>query len=93
MQDRPASGAFPTKWDGSGDTSRSQLWLRDAQARPLGFPVPGGDELKNDLVINAYKPKEEFKNRFLTLAGEGMEIDFVKQQLEHFTFRTKYRKN
>ncbi len=39
--------------------------------------------VKNDLVINAYKPKEEFKNRFLTLAGEGMEIDFVKQQLEH----------
>ena len=38
---------------------------------------------KNDLIINAYKPKEEFSERFLKNAGEGMEVDFVTQQLEH----------
>ncbi|WP_152227492.1 acyl-CoA thioesterase II [Pseudomonas sp. SCB32] len=34
---RAVSGALPTHWDGRGDHSRSQLWLRDAQARPLDF--------------------------------------------------------
>lgn len=35
---RAISGAFPTKWDGSGEHSRTQLWLRDAGQRPLDFP-------------------------------------------------------
>lgn len=39
--------------------------------------------VENDLIINAYKPKEEFTQRFLQKAGESMEIDFVVQQLEH----------
>ena len=43
--------------------------------------APGA--VKNDLVINAYKPKTEFTERFLRNAGENMEIDFIKQQLEH----------
>lgn len=34
---RPVSGALPEQWDGSGDTSLSQLWLRDAPERPLDF--------------------------------------------------------
>jgi len=41
--------------------------------------------VKNDLVINAYKPKDEFKNRFLKTAGEGMEIDFVKERFNHLS--------
>lgn len=39
--------------------------------------------VKNDLVINAYKPKKEFTEHFLRLAGEGMEKDFVREHLEH----------
>jgi DNA modification methylase len=39
--------------------------------------------VKNDLIINAYKPKKEFSERFLKNAGEGMEFDFITQQLEH----------
>ena len=39
--------------------------------------------VKNDLIINAYKPKKEFEEKFLKNAGEGMEVDFVEQQLEH----------
>jgi len=35
---RAISGAFPTHWDGSGEHSRSQLWMRDARQRPLDFP-------------------------------------------------------
>ncbi|MEJ6949404.1 DNA methyltransferase [Natronospora cellulosivora (SeqCode)] len=39
--------------------------------------------VKNDLIINAYKPKKEFEEKFLKNAGEGMEVDFVQQQLGH----------
>lgn len=35
---RAISGAFPSNWDGSGEHSRTQLWLRDARQRPLDFP-------------------------------------------------------
>lgn len=45
--------------------------------------VTSAGAVKNDLVINAYKPKTDFSKRFLKNAGEGMEIDFVIQQLEH----------
>lgn len=34
---RPVSGAVPQTWDGSGDSSLSQLWMRDTPARPLDF--------------------------------------------------------
>ncbi|ADL12898.1 DNA methyltransferase [Acetohalobium arabaticum] len=39
--------------------------------------------VKNDLIINAYKPKKEFEDKFLKTAGEGLEADFIRQQLEH----------
>jgi len=45
--------------------------------------VTSAGAVKNDLVINAYKPKKEFTDRFLMNTGEGMEEDFIKQQLEH----------
>ncbi len=45
--------------------------------------VTSAGAVKNDLVINAYKPKTDFSKRFLKNAGEGMEIDFVIQQSEH----------
>lgn len=34
---RPVSGNVPTVWDDSGDTSLSQLWVRDAPERVLDF--------------------------------------------------------
>lgn len=34
---RPMSGAMPKIWDGSGDSSRTQLWMRDCPPRPLDF--------------------------------------------------------
>jgi len=45
--------------------------------------VTSAGAVKNDLIINAYKPKIEFAQRFLKTAGEGMEADFIVQQLEH----------
>ncbi|WP_313311755.1 thioesterase family protein [Pulveribacter sp.] len=36
---RPVSGTLPGQWDGSEADSQSQLWLRDAPARPLDFPA------------------------------------------------------
>ncbi len=34
---RITEGAIPTAWDGSGDASRTTLWIRDEPARPLDF--------------------------------------------------------
>ncbi len=34
---RPITGAIPRQWDGSGDHSLTQLWMRDAPPRPLDF--------------------------------------------------------
>ncbi|CFX06388.1 DNA methylase N-4/N-6 [Syntrophomonas zehnderi OL-4] len=45
--------------------------------------VTSAGAVKNDLVINAYKPKKEFEEHFLRLAGEGLEIEFVKEHLDH----------
>jgi len=41
--------------------------------------APGA--VKNDLIINAYKPKKDFEIKFLKKSGEGMEVDFITQQL------------
>ena len=49
--------------------------------------VTSAGAVKNDLVINAYKPKTDFSKRFLKNAGEGMEIDFVVQQSEHLPIK------
>jgi hypothetical protein len=37
--------------------------------------------VKNDLVINAYKPRKAFQKRFLEKAGYGLEREFVAQHL------------
>lgn len=34
---RPIAGAMPTVWDGSGDASLTQLWVRDNPPRALDF--------------------------------------------------------
>lgn len=40
--------------------------------------------VKNDLVINAYKPKQRFEEQFIRSAGAGLECDFIEQHLYHF---------
>ena len=37
---------------------------------------------RENIIINAYKPHQEFSIRFLKQAGENMELDFVTQHLE-----------
>ena len=49
--------------------------------------ITSAGAVQGDLVINAYKPKSEFSERFLKSAGEGMESDFASQQLEHLPVR------
>ena len=43
--------------------------------------VTSAGAVKNDLVINAYKPRANFENRFSSAAGIGLEAEFVKQHL------------
>ncbi|MEN6462205.1 MAG: DNA methyltransferase [Syntrophomonas sp.] len=45
--------------------------------------VTSAGAVKNDLVINAYKPKKDFEEHFLRLVGEGLEMDFVQEHLDH----------
>lgn len=43
--------------------------------------VTSAGAVKNDLIINAYKPKQEFSERFLKNAGQGLENEFISQHL------------
>lgn len=60
----------------------AQVAILDKKQRTFKQVTSPG-AVEKDLVINAYKPKKEFSERFLKNAGEGMEVDFVTQQLEH----------
>jgi DNA modification methylase len=44
--------------------------------------VTSAGSVKNDLVINAYKPSEEFRNVFLKKAGLNMEREFILMHLD-----------
>jgi len=44
--------------------------------------VTAAGAVKNDLIINAYKPKESFAKAFLEKAGYGLEGIFIEQHLE-----------
>lgn len=45
--------------------------------------VTSSGAVKNDLIINAYKPKQRFEELFLKQAGVGLERDFIEQHLNH----------
>lgn len=45
--------------------------------------VTSAGSVKNDLVISAYKPKKSFDRKFLELAGEGLEEEFINMHLKH----------
>ena len=65
----------------------AQVAVLDKQQGSFNQVQTASGAVKNDLVINAYKPAAEFADRFLKNAGEGMEVDFVSQQLEHLPVR------
>lgn len=43
--------------------------------------VTSAGAVKNDLVINAYKPHAQFENRFISSAGQELEAEFLKEHL------------
>ena len=43
--------------------------------------VTSSGAVKNDLIINAYKPKQHFEEQFIKSAGVGLERDFIEQHL------------
>lgn len=45
--------------------------------------VTSAGAVKNDLIINAYKPRQSFEERFLKRAGVDLERDFVTEHLSH----------
>lgn len=44
--------------------------------------VTAAGAVKNDLIINAYKPKESFTKAFSGKSGYGLEREFIEQHLE-----------
>jgi len=49
--------------------------------------------VKNDLIINAYKPKKHFEENFLKRAGEGLERDFIEEHLDHLPVEMNLERN
>jgi DNA modification methylase len=45
--------------------------------------VTAAGSVKNDLVINAYKPRRRFEEMFLKRAGDNLECDFIQEHLGH----------
>ncbi|HPG47057.1 MAG TPA: DNA methyltransferase [bacterium] len=45
--------------------------------------VTSAGAVKNDLVISAYKPRQNFEERFREQAGQGFEEEFVQMHLFH----------
>jgi hypothetical protein len=43
--------------------------------------VTSAGAVKNDLIINAYKPRAGFTQRLISQAGRGLETDFVREHL------------
>jgi DNA modification methylase len=59
----------------------AQVATMDRGAKSFNqLTAPGS--VKNDLVINAYKPSEFFRNTFLKKAGLNMEREFVQMHLD-----------
>jgi len=45
--------------------------------------VTSAGAVKNDLVISAYKPIQNFERKFLEFAGSGLEKEFIRMHLSH----------
>ena len=59
----------------------AQVAVLDKQQGSYKQVVEAGS-VRNDLIINAYKPKTSFSRNFLEKAGYGLERDFVEEHLE-----------
>ena len=58
----------------------AQVTVMDKQKGTIQqLSSPGA--VKNDLIINAYKPRKSFEERFLKQTGYGLEQEFVAQHL------------
>lgn len=60
----------------------SQVAVLDKQQKTFK-QVTSPRSVKTDLIINAHKPKEKFAKALIQNAGENMEVNFVRNQLEN----------
>lgn len=58
----------------------AQVTVMDKKQRSFKQVTSPG-AVKNDLIINAYKPRTGFIESFLSQAGQGLEAEFVRQHL------------
>jgi len=63
-----------------------QVSILDKQKGSFKQATSAGS-VKNDLIINAYKPNKEFEEKFIKNSGKGMEVNFLRQQLKHIPTR------
>lgn len=55
--------------------------------------VTSAGAVKNDLVINAYKPREGFTKQLISQAGRGLEADFVREHLHQLPVATNVERS
>jgi len=60
----------------------AQVAILDKKQGTYNQMVSAGS-VEKDLVISAYKPKQSFEYKFLEMAGEGLEEEFIKMHLSH----------
>lgn len=59
----------------------AQVAVLDKQQGTIHQDAKVGGSVKNDLVINAYKPSFDFENKFLKKSGLNMELEFIEMHL------------
>jgi len=53
-----------------------------------GIQSVGANYANKDLIISAYKPRQNFSQKLLKFAGEGLEEEFIKMHLSHLKAET-----
>ncbi len=63
----------------------AQVSILDKKGHFKHAMSPGG--VKNDLIINAYKPDKSFQKQILKRSGKEMEVQFIKEHLHHLPIK------
>jgi DNA modification methylase len=63
----------------------AQVSILDKKGHFKHAMSPGG--VKNDLIINAYKPDYSFQYQILKRSGKDMEVQFIREHLHHLPIK------
>ncbi len=70
----------------------SQVSVLDKQQATFK-QVTSPNSVENDLIINAYKPTNNFTEKFISKSGYGMEIEFIEMHLDKLPISRNVERN